>query len=84
MASYTDLSGKRYRVLNGALLREKSQRLNDERHHFYVAMLNTNSYDKYLAQVGQRQIMRDGYKANPITGRGEILYCRRNHWIEDV
>ncbi len=72
-----------YEIRNSALLREKAERLNVPRHPFYVAMLSTDRYEAYLAEVGNKLVEVKGYKANPISGRDEILYCRRNRWIVD-
>jgi len=69
-------------VLNEAFLREKSHR-DDPRKVFYVAMLDHRTYGGYLAEVGQKLVAVEGYKANPISGRMEILYCRRSGWIAD-
>jgi hypothetical protein len=78
----TDLSG-RYRILNEAFLREKANR-DDPRRPFYVAMLGNRTYEGYLAEVGGKEVMVEGYKQNPITGRMEILYARRSGWVADV
>ena len=69
-------------LLNEALIREKSNR-DDPRKLFYAAMLANKTYEAYLAEVGQKEVHVDGYKANPISGRMEILYCRRNRWVVD-
>ena len=82
MTTRTNLTG-RYRVLNEAFLREKANR-DDPRRPFYVAMLANKTYDGYLAEVGQKEVMVEGYKQNPITGRMEILYARRHKWVADV
>ena len=82
MKERTRLTG-RYRLINEAFLREKANR-DDPRRAFYVAMLANRTYEGYLAEVGQDQVMVEGFKANPISGRGEILYCRRNGWITDL
>ncbi len=73
MAKRTNLSG-RYKILNTWLLREKAERRDDPRHVFYLSMRANNTYEGYLAEVGRREIVVKGYKANPISGRMEILY----------
>ena len=83
MTERTHLTG-RYRLLDEAFLREKANRTDDERHKLYVIMLECKTYEAYLAAVRETKIYREGYKQNPITGRGEILYCRRNGWIADA
>lgn len=82
MRTRTTLTG-RYERVNEAFLREKANR-NDPRRIFYVAMLNCDTYEGYLAQVGQKLVEVSGFKDNPISGRREILYCRRNGWIQDA
>ena len=83
MREQTHLKG-RYRLVDEAFLREKANRTDDERHKLYLVMLECRTYEAYLAATREIEIYREGYKANPITGRGEILYCRRNGWIEDA
>ncbi|HLY56432.1 MAG TPA: hypothetical protein VKS60_12800 [Stellaceae bacterium] len=82
MTTRTLLSG-RYEIVNEALFREKANR-DDPRRPFYAAMLANRAYEAYLAEVGHKAVEVPGYKANPITGRMEILYCRRNGWIADA
>jgi hypothetical protein len=82
MTTRTNLRG-RYQILNEALLREKSHR-DDPRKPFYIAMLANRTYEGYLAAVGHKFVEVEGFKANPISGRREILYCRRNGWIADA
>ena len=83
MTTQTELTG-RYRILNEAFLREKANR-DDPRRPFYVAMLANKTYEGYLAEVGQKEVMVEGFKQNPITGRMEIiLYARRSKWIADA
>jgi hypothetical protein len=74
MGRRTNLTG-RYRVLNEAFLREKANRTFDPRHRFYEAMLSNETYEAYLAAVGDNR--------GPFSGRGEILYARRCGWIAD-
>jgi hypothetical protein len=47
-------------------------------------MLRHGSYEAYLADVGTLAVELPGKKVNPITGRMEILYARRNGWIVDA
>ena len=74
MGRRANLTG-RYRVLNEASLREKAKRTFDPRHRFYQAILSNETYEAYLAAVGDNR--------GPFSGRGEILYARRNGWIAD-
>lgn len=83
MMERTILKG-RYRILNEALLREKANQTDDERHKLYIALLGNRTYEAYRAATEHIEIYREGFKQNPITGRGEILYCRRNGWIADA
>jgi hypothetical protein len=78
----TNLTGS-YELRNIALLHDKANR-NDPRRVFYRAMLQHSTYEGYLAAVGTVAVEVLCYKAGPITGRMEILYCRRNGWIADV
>jgi hypothetical protein len=77
----TRLTGS-YRILNRDFLEEKSQRLNDPRHHFYRSLLTHRTYEGYLADVGSKVVRVPTYDGD-ITGRMEILYCRRSQWIAD-
>jgi len=65
----------RYRVLKETSLREKAKRTFDPRYRFYEAMLSNETYDAYLAAVGDNR--------GPFSSRTEILYARRNGWIVD-
>jgi len=82
MTTRTVLTG-RYRLLNRALLQEKANR-DDPRRAFYSAMLANETYEAYLAEVGQKEVSVESYKTGRINGRMEILYCRRRHWIADA
>ena len=53
-------------------LREKAGR-HDPRQMFYRAMLGNDTYEGYLAQVGDFETTLEDYKANPTNGRMEIL-----------
>jgi hypothetical protein len=81
MPERTLLQG-RYVIVDEPLLREKASRL-DPRGEFYHAMLRHRTYEGYLAEVGRNLVEVPNYTDNPISGRAEILYCRRNGWIED-
>jgi hypothetical protein len=59
MTERTHLAG-RYRFLNEAIIREKENRTDDERHKLYVAMLECRTYEACLARVGQTEIYREG------------------------
>jgi hypothetical protein len=74
MGKWTNLTG-RYRVLKEASLRERARPTFDPRHRFYEAMLSNETYDAYLAAVEDNR--------GPFSGRGEILYARRDGWIAD-
>ena len=72
-----------YRRNNVDFLERQAER-NDPRKVFYRAMLRHGTYEAYLADVGQVAVEIPGKKVNPITGRMEILYARRNGWIVDA
>jgi hypothetical protein len=74
MGKRANLTG-RYRVLKEASLREKAKRTHDPRHRFYEAMLSNETYEAYLAAVGDNR--------GRFSSRTEILYARRNGWIID-
>ena len=82
MTKHAALRG-RYEILDEAFLREKSHR-DDPRKTFYIAMLANRTYEGYLAEVGHKFVEVEGYKAGPISGRMEILYCRKRGWIADA
>lgn len=63
---------------------KRAARISDPRHVFYKAMLKHRTYDAYLAEVGRVLVEVEGYKQNPISGRAEILYCRRNARLSDA
>jgi hypothetical protein len=79
----TNLAGP-YRIVRAKVsaLREKAER-GGPTSVIYQAMLRNDNYEAYLAEIGQHTVDRPGYKAGPTNGRDEILYCRRNGWIED-
>jgi hypothetical protein len=64
-------------------LKKRQGETSDPRHVFYKAMLEHHTYEKYLADVGDLKVDVPTFKAGPISGRGEILYTRRNGWIFD-
>ena len=74
MGKYTTLAG-RYRILNESFLRERAKRTFDPRHLFYEAMLSNETYEAYLAAMGDNR--------GRFSSRTEILYARRNGWIID-
>jgi hypothetical protein len=82
MPERTKLTGG-YTIVNRALLGEKLKLDDDPRLPFYRAILAHTHYEAYLGEVGDLKVEVEGYKANPISGRMEILYYRRNGWIED-
>lgn len=78
----TDLRG-RYTRHNVEFLQKQAQR-GDPRDPFYQAMLKHDTYEAYLADVGQKKIELPGRVVHAISGRMEILYARRNGWIKDT
>ena len=83
MGTRTNLSG-RYRLVKQAFLRQKAAAVEDPTHGFYEAMLRHDTYEAYLADVGRVTVEKPGFKAGPVNGRDEILYCRRNGRIVDA
>lgn len=81
MAERVHLTG-RYRIIDRAFLTEKASR-DDPRHIFYLAMLANNTYEGYLAEVGQKEVHAKTYQTGPVNGRMEILYARRRRWLSD-
>lgn len=77
----TVISGP-YNLLNVGFLRQQAVR-DDPRNVFYAAMLKHRTYEAYLAEVGSVGVEVPNNKMNPITGRAEILYARRNGWVVD-
>jgi hypothetical protein len=63
-------------------MREKAAR-NDPRNIFYKALLNSETYEGYLAKVGEIWVEVATHPSGPISGRMEIRYCRDRGWIED-
>jgi hypothetical protein len=52
MRRRTNITG-RYRIMNEVFLRKKANRRFDPRHKFYEAMLSNETYEAYLAAVGE-------------------------------
>ncbi len=76
------LSGP-FRRKNLTHLKKRAGKASDPRHLFYKAMLEHHTYEKYLDAVGAIKVDVPTFRAGPISGRGEILYARRNGWIFD-
>ena len=72
-----------YRILNRSHLERRAKKTADPRYVFYVGLLRNASYDAYLAEMGTILIDVPGFKNSPVSGRTEILYCRRCGWIAD-
>ncbi len=85
VADWTVLTGRFTRV-DLSYLRARANNASDERRVFYKAMLDHQTYEAYLDAVGGIKVFAPtfGRGEEPITGRAEILYARRNHRIEDV
>ena len=68
MGRRANLKG-RYRLLNEASLLERAKRTFDPRHRFYQAILSNETYETYLAAVGDNR--------GPFSGRGEgpFIHC---------
>ena len=77
-----DLIGN-YEIVDFAYLQMKAN-ANDPRAQFARAVLENTSYSEYLAAVGNIMVDVPGFKANPVTGRREILYFRRMGKIADA
>lgn len=82
MAQFKPLAG-RFHCLNTAILREKANR-DDPRAPFYAAMLAADTYETYYRLAGSGSVEVESYRKGPITAHMEIMYARRNGWIEDV
>lgn len=74
----------RYQLKNRLRLLEKASRVDDPRHEFYAAILENNTYEGYLAQVGEKEVKVKTCKNGPISGRMEIRYAYKNGWIKDA
>jgi hypothetical protein len=78
----TRLAGP-YELKDLEYLRRKAN-ADDPRAPFYRVMIMCPTYEAYLALVGNMYvILPTEFKNGPISGRDEILYCRRNGRIED-
>jgi hypothetical protein len=82
MAQFKPLTG-RFRCLNIVLLREKANR-DDPRASFYSAMLAAETYEAYYRLAGSGSVEVESYRKSLITPHMEIMYARRNGWIEDI
>jgi hypothetical protein len=82
MSYRTSLSG-RFGRKNIAHLSKRAGETRDPRHVFYKAMLEHNTYEKYLEQVGELKVDVPIFKAGQISGRREILYARQHGWVVD-
>jgi hypothetical protein len=84
MGHRTILSG-RFDRIDMSYLSQKANETGDQRHVFYKAMLEHDTYEAYEAAVAGIKIKVPTYRADrdPITGRDEILYARRNARIKD-
>jgi hypothetical protein len=84
MAQRVVFAGRFVRV-NEAFLRERANRGGDPRHIFYKAMLETEIYEAYEADVGNKEVLVDTFHpARLISGHTEMWYARRSGWIEDA
>jgi len=82
MSERTLLRGK-FTVLNAAHLRHRASLSSDPRHVFFRAMLETDTYEAYLAATRSIVATTGDRKQDDTDGRSEILYARRNGWIAD-
>jgi hypothetical protein len=82
MSRRTVLSGHFTRN-NAAFLNKRAENKIDPRHIFYQAMLDHQTYERYLEHVGALKVDVPTYRAGPISGRQEILYARHRGWIVD-
>lgn len=73
----------RFQVLKSDFLREKANR-DDPRAPFYAAMLVADTYEAYYRLAGSGPVTVESYKSGPITSHMEIMYARRNGWIQDM
>jgi hypothetical protein len=85
MPDRTILAG-RFRRLDLAYLAARANNATHQRHIFYKAMLEHDTYEAYLKDVGNVKAfaLTFGQGKVPITGRAEILYARRFRRIEDA
>ena len=74
----------RFQRINTAHLKHRAGRTSDPRHIFYRAMLETDSYERYMAETHGKDAWTHDRVQDGTDGRAEILYARRNGWIVDV
>jgi len=72
-----------YRVVATDFMHEKAAR-DDPRNIFYQALLQSRTYEAYLAKVGETWVEVASHPSGPISGRMEIRYARDSGWIEDL
>ena len=82
MTERTKLSG-RFTRLHIAYLQQRAAKTSDPRHVFYRAMLETDTYEAYLAATKGRTATTGNRIQDGTDGRAEILYARRNRRIVD-
>jgi len=73
----------RFRILMSGTLRDKANQ-DDPRAPFYAAMLAADTYEAYYRLAGSVPVRVESYNSGPITAQMEIMYARRNGWIEDI
>lgn len=83
MRERTKLTGG-FRRVNSAHLKHRAGMTMDPRHFFYRAMLETDTYEAYMAETHGRMATTGDRKQDGTDGRAEILYARRHGWIVDV
>ena len=85
MSYRTNLSG-RFERINSAYLRDRANDTTDKRHIFYRTILDHDTYEAYLATVGNIKVNAPGFgdSKESITGRTEIFYTRRNKRVVDA
>jgi hypothetical protein len=84
MARRVVFSGRFVRV-NEAFLRERANRGGDPRHIFYRAMLETETYEAYQADVANKEVLVETFHPpRLINGHTEMWYARHSGWIEDA
>jgi hypothetical protein len=75
-----------YLLNNEAFLRERANRIGDPRKIFYEAMLKSNTYEAYYAEVGNKEVLVEIFRpARLVSGHTEMWYARnQTGWIEDA
>ena len=61
----------------------RAHQTDDPRNVFYKAMLQHDTYEDYLEQVGKVTVVAPTYKRAAISGHAEIIYARHHGWIVD-